>query len=166
MPKQSRARELRAVYVISVAANLAGMHPQTLRIYERPRLIEPFRTPGGTRRYSDEDLARLALIQELTEQGINLEGAKRIMLLEAENQKLRMAVGRLRKKVSIATRSPPRQSARFTDLPEPTSSSAATSWTPQATCWSRSRSLPNPKVGSHWQPPGCSEFGVAPTARS
>lgn len=102
MPKQSRARELRAVYVISVAANLAGMHPQTLRIYERRGLIEPFRTPGGTRRYSDEDLARLALIQELTEQGINLEGAKRIMLLEAENQKLRMAVGRLRKKVSIA----------------------------------------------------------------
>ena len=102
MPKQSRARELRAVYVISVAANLVGMHPQTLRIYERRGLIEPFRTPGGTRRYSDEDLARLALIQELTEQGINLEGAKRIMLLEAENQKLRMAVGRLRKKVSIA----------------------------------------------------------------
>ncbi len=102
MPKQPVSRELRAVYVISVAANLAGMHPQTLRIYERRGLIEPFRTPGGTRRYSEEDLARLALIQDLTEQGINLEGVKRIMALEVENEKLRTAVAGLRKKVAVA----------------------------------------------------------------
>lgn len=102
MPKQPVSRELRAVYVISVAANLAGMHPQTLRIYERRGLIEPFRTPGGTRRYSEEDLARLALIQDLTEQGINLEGVKQIMALEVENEKLRTAVAGLRKKVAVA----------------------------------------------------------------
>ena len=62
-------RRSNAVYIISVAAELAGVHPQTLRIYERKGLIEPFRTPGGTRRYSDEDLERLGLIQELTAEG-------------------------------------------------------------------------------------------------
>ena len=67
----------RAVFVISVAAELAGMHPQTLRIYERKGLMEPFRTPGGTRRYSQDDIERLQLIQELTSQGLNLEGVRR-----------------------------------------------------------------------------------------
>ena len=71
-----------AVYIISVAAELAGIHPQTLRIYERKGLIEPFRTPGGTRRYSDQDIARLRAIQELTAAGVNLEGVRRIMELE------------------------------------------------------------------------------------
>lgn len=102
MAKKPISRELQAVYVISVAATLAGMHPQTLRIYERRGLIEPFRTPGGTRRYSDQDLARLALIQELTEQGINIEGVKRIMLLEVQNQKLTREVRRLGKRASVA----------------------------------------------------------------
>ena len=88
--------EMEAVYVISVAASLAGMHPQTLRIYERRGLIEPFRTPGGTRRYSNADLERLSLIQDLTSQGINIEGVKRIMQLEAENEALRIRVRRLR----------------------------------------------------------------------
>lgn len=88
--------EMEAVYVISVAASLAGMHPQTLRIYERRGLIEPFRTPGGTRRYSNADLERLSLIQDLTSQGINIEGVKRIMQLEAENEALRSQVKRLR----------------------------------------------------------------------
>ena len=86
-----------AVYIISVAAELAGMHPQTLRIYERKGLIEPYRTPGGTRRYSDEDIARLGLIQELTSAGVNLEGVRRIMALEAENVRLRAQVERLRR---------------------------------------------------------------------
>ena len=86
-----------AVYIISVAAELAGVHPQTLRIYERKGLIEPFRTPGGTRRYSDEDLERLGLIQELTADGINLEGVRRIMALQAENDRLRSQVDRLRR---------------------------------------------------------------------
>ncbi len=86
-----------AVYIISVAAELAGVHPQTLRIYERRGLIEPFRTPGGTRRYSDEDLARLGLIQELTSVGVNLEGVKRILELQADNDRLRAQVDRLRR---------------------------------------------------------------------
>jgi len=102
MAKKPISKEMRAVYVISVAANLAGMHPQTLRIYERRGLIEPFRTPGGTRRYSDDDLERLALIQDLTDQGINIEGVKRIMALEAENERLRADVKRLRRKTAIA----------------------------------------------------------------
>ncbi|MCP3974613.1 MAG: helix-turn-helix transcriptional regulator [bacterium] len=91
------ARRTEAVYIISVAAELAGVHPQTLRIYERKGLIEPFRTPGGTRRYSDEDLARLGLIQELTAAGVNLEGVRRILALQHENLRLRGQVERLRR---------------------------------------------------------------------
>ena len=86
-----------AVYIISVAAELAGVHPQTLRIYERKGLISPYRTPGGTRRYSDEDLARLALIQELTAQGVNLEGVRMILRLRDENLRLRRQVDRFRR---------------------------------------------------------------------
>jgi MerR family transcriptional regulator/heat shock protein HspR len=71
-----------AVYVISVAAQLAGLHPQTLRIYERRRLIKPYRTPGGTRRYSPADIERLALITDLTEQGLNLEGVRQVLALQ------------------------------------------------------------------------------------
>ena len=65
-----------AVYIISVAAELVGMHPQTLRIYERKGLIEPSRTPGGTRRYSESDIELLGAIQELTTAGVNLEGVR------------------------------------------------------------------------------------------
>jgi MerR family transcriptional regulator/heat shock protein HspR len=86
-----------AVYIISVAAELAGVHPQTLRIYERRGLIEPYRTPGGTRRYSDEDLERLGLIQELTAEGVNLEGVRRILELQADVVRLRNQVDRLRR---------------------------------------------------------------------
>lgn len=77
-------RELRALYVISVAAELAGMHPQTLRIYERKGLVSPLRTAGRSRRYSDVDIWMLRRIQELTAEGVSLEGVKRIMALEAE----------------------------------------------------------------------------------
>lgn len=73
----------RAVYVISVAAELAGMHPQTLRIYERKGLVDPARTGGGSRRYSDADIALLNRIQELTTDGLNLAGVKRVLELEA-----------------------------------------------------------------------------------
>jgi MerR family transcriptional regulator/heat shock protein HspR len=76
--------EIHAVYVISVFAQLAGVHPQTLRNYERGGLLNPQRTSGGSRRFSDEDLAALRRIQELTNEGVNLEGVKRIMALEAE----------------------------------------------------------------------------------
>ncbi len=72
----------RAVYVISVAAELAGVHPQTLRIYERKGLVEPARTGGGSRRYSDADIALLQRIQGLTTDGLNLAGVKRVLDLE------------------------------------------------------------------------------------
>ena len=77
-----------AVYIISVAAELAGIHPQTLRIYERRGLLSPYRTPGGTRRYSEQDLERLRAIQALTQAGINLEGVKRILQLEGAVERL------------------------------------------------------------------------------
>lgn len=72
----------RAVYVISVAAELAGVHPQTLRIYERKGLVDPARTPGGSRRYSDDDIDLLQRITELTEEGLNLAGVQRVLALE------------------------------------------------------------------------------------
>jgi MerR family transcriptional regulator/heat shock protein HspR len=89
--------EQNAVYIISVAAELAGVHPQTLRIYERRGLISPYRTPGGTRRYSDEDLERLGLIQELTDAGVNLEGVRQILDLREEVGRLQHQVSRLRR---------------------------------------------------------------------
>ena len=79
----------RGVYMISVAAELAGMHPQTLRIYERRGLVAPARTEGGNRRYSDADIETLRRISELAEQGMNLEGIRRVMALEDENARLR-----------------------------------------------------------------------------
>ena len=72
----------RAVYVISVAAELAGVHPQTLRIYERRGLLAPARTAGGSRRYSDADLVQLQRIAELTDEGLNLAGVQRVLELE------------------------------------------------------------------------------------
>jgi MerR family transcriptional regulator, heat shock protein HspR len=76
--------DTRALYVISVAAELVGVHPQTLRIYERKGLLEPARTSGRSRRYSDEDIALLRRIQELTTEGVSLVGVQRILALEAE----------------------------------------------------------------------------------
>ena len=73
----------RALYIISVAADLAGVHPQTLRIYERKGLIEPARTEGRSRRYSERDIALLRRIQELTNEGVGLAGVRRILALEA-----------------------------------------------------------------------------------
>jgi MerR family transcriptional regulator/heat shock protein HspR len=91
------AERTEAVYIISVAAELAGVHPQTLRIYERRGLISPFRTPGGTRRYSPEDLERLGLIQELTDAGVNLEGVRQVLELRGEVARLQHQVTRLRR---------------------------------------------------------------------
>jgi MerR family transcriptional regulator/heat shock protein HspR len=90
-----RSRE-HAVYVISVAAELAGMHPQTLRIYERRGLVAPARTSGGNRRYSDIDIERLRRISELAAEGMNLEGIRRVMVLEAEVDRLRAENDELR----------------------------------------------------------------------
>jgi len=85
-----------AIYVISVAAQRAGMHPQTLRIYERRGLLHPVRTQGGNRRYSELDIARLRRIAELTAEGMNVEGIRRVMYLEAEVIRLRNEVDQLR----------------------------------------------------------------------
>jgi MerR family transcriptional regulator/heat shock protein HspR len=79
----------RALYVISVAAELAGVHPQTLRIYERKGLVDPARTLGGSRRYSDADINLLRRIQELTNEGLNLAGVKRVLDLETQVDELR-----------------------------------------------------------------------------
>ena len=86
----------RAVYVISVAAELAGMHPQTLRIYERKGLLAPARTAGGSRRYSDADLALLERIAELTDSGLNLVGVQRVLELEGEIAELRAQLSEAR----------------------------------------------------------------------
>ena len=86
-----------AVYIISVAAEIVGMHPQTLRVYERKGLVDPYRTPGGTRRYSQTDLERLLMFQELSGAGVNLEGIKRIIALQTDNGRLRSQVARLRR---------------------------------------------------------------------
>jgi len=73
-----------ALFVISVAAELAGVHPQTLRVYERKGLLDPSRTEGGSRRFSERDLDRLRQIQDLTNEGVNLEGVRRVLELQAE----------------------------------------------------------------------------------
>jgi MerR family transcriptional regulator/heat shock protein HspR len=92
----------RAVYVISVAAELAGMHPQTLRIYERKGLVEPSRTGGGSRRYSLRDVERLRRIQDLTSEGLNLQGVRRVLELEAELEQVRAEVAALRAELERA----------------------------------------------------------------
>ncbi|MDW3220054.1 MAG: helix-turn-helix transcriptional regulator [Acidimicrobiales bacterium] len=92
----------RAVYVISVAAELAGVHPQTLRIYERKGLVDPARTGGGSRRYSDADIALLQRIQELTNDGLNLAGVKRVLALEARVAELEGQLSAARRQADTA----------------------------------------------------------------
>lgn len=97
-----RRPSARAVYVISVAAELAGVHPQTLRIYERKGLVDPARTGGGSRRYSERDLERLRHIQDLTNHGLNLEGVRRVIELEDEVARLRAELVRAREEAAEA----------------------------------------------------------------
>ena len=87
--RHGNAGSTRGVYGISVAAELVGMGTQTLRLYESRGLLEPARSEGGTRRYSEDDLARLRRIGELLEQGLNLAGVGAVLVLEAENAVLR-----------------------------------------------------------------------------
>lgn len=101
-----------AVYVISVAAELAGMHPQTLRIYERRGLVQPARTQGGNRRYSDVDIERLRRIQDLAADGMNLEGIRRVMELEAEVERLRADNDELRRQLAIVEADASRRAPR------------------------------------------------------
>jgi MerR family transcriptional regulator/heat shock protein HspR len=86
----------RAVYVISVAAELAGVHPQTLRVYERKGLVDPSRTGGGNRRYSQRDIERLRHIGMLTGSGMNLQGVRQVLELEAEVERLTTELERVR----------------------------------------------------------------------
>ena len=87
-------------YMISVAADLVGMHPQTLRIYETKGLVRPKRTPGNTRLYSEADLERLRLIQRLTtELGLNLAGVETVLRLEDELQRLQTRMARLERQL-------------------------------------------------------------------
>ena len=101
-----------AVYVISVAAELAGCHPQTLRIYERKGLVQPARTGGGSRRYSDSDIAQLQRIQQLTDEGLNLAGVKRVLALEVEVAALEARIARLRNEADEAVAATHRQYRR------------------------------------------------------
>ena len=101
-----------AVYVISVAAELTGMHPQTLRIYERKGLLDPSRTSGGSRRFSEHDLERLRHIQELTSTGLNLEGVRRVLQLEAELARLREELVAVREQALEAVAATHRQYRR------------------------------------------------------
>jgi MerR family transcriptional regulator/heat shock protein HspR len=96
--------DTRALYVISVAAELAGVHPQTLRIYERKGLVEPARTSGRSRRYSDEDIELLRRIQELTNEGVSLVGVQRILALEADLRATRQREARLEARLDALER--------------------------------------------------------------
>jgi MerR family transcriptional regulator, heat shock protein HspR len=90
----------RGRYMISVAAEFVGMHPQTLRLYETKGLVRPARTPGGTRLYSDADLDRLKLIQRLTtELGLNLAGVEHVLRLEDELRRMQVRMERLEREL-------------------------------------------------------------------
>jgi MerR family transcriptional regulator, heat shock protein HspR len=91
--------EERGVFMISVAAELADMHPQTLRIYEQRGLVHPKRSPKNTRLYSQRDVERLRRIQQMTAEGLNLAGVETVLALEAQVQKLRSEAQRLRKRI-------------------------------------------------------------------
>jgi len=110
-PATERNRQ-RALYVISVAAELAGLHPQTLRIYERKGLVDPARTGGGSRRYSDDDIEQLRRIQELTNDGLNLAGVQKVLELEAEVSDLRRRLDQARAEAEAAVASTHRQYRR------------------------------------------------------
>ncbi|HEU5002947.1 MAG TPA: helix-turn-helix transcriptional regulator [Actinomycetota bacterium] len=97
----------RAVYVISVAADLAGVHPQTLRIYERKGLLSPKRTPGNSRRYSERDVERLRQIQRLTQEGVNLAGVRIIMEMQRRLDEMQRNLDARRQAVAEAAEERP-----------------------------------------------------------
>jgi MerR family transcriptional regulator, heat shock protein HspR len=105
--------DARPRYMISVAADLVGMHPQTLRIYESKGLIRPKRTSGNTRLYSEADLERLRLIQRLTnELGLNLAGVEQVIRLEDELQRMRTRLDRMEQQMRSAINEVHRQYRR------------------------------------------------------
>jgi MerR family transcriptional regulator/heat shock protein HspR len=104
MASRKPSEQQRALYIISVAAELAGVHAQTLRIYERKGLIEPARTEGGSRRYSERDIELLQRIQELTNEGVGLAGVRRILDLEKRLSDAQSDVARLEAELVAARR--------------------------------------------------------------
>ena len=107
-------------YMISVAAELVGMHPQTLRIYESKGLLRPKRTPGGTRLYSDADVERLQLIQQLTtELGLNLAGVERVLHLEDQLQRMHRRLERIEREMHETIRNVEKQYKRELVLWQP-----------------------------------------------
>ena len=108
-------------YMISVAAELVGMHPQTLRMYEQKGLVRPKRTAGNTRLYSEADLARLQLIQKLTTQlGLNLAGVEAVLDLEEQLQRMQARMERLEREMREAIEQVHRQYRRELVLYDPT----------------------------------------------
>lgn len=100
-------------YMISIAAELAGMHPQTLRAYEAKGLVTPARTPGGTRLYSEQDVDRLILIQQLTTKlGLNLAGVEHVLRLEDELRRLRERMAKLEAQLRLEINETHRQYRR------------------------------------------------------
>lgn len=132
----------RGLFSISVAAELTGLHPQTLRIYEREGLLDPARSPGGTRRYSTDDLDRLHEITTLMSAGLNLAGVRQVLELQAETRRLQAEIDRL--KEAGQEHSQPAQ--RKTDP------------RPQVARSNRSRgATPNSQLSPHRPPPAISE---------
>jgi MerR family transcriptional regulator/heat shock protein HspR len=104
MARRKTSTTGRGLYMISVAAELSGLHPQTLRIYERKRLISPQRSSGNTRLYSDKDIERLQLITRLTDEGINLTGVVRILQMRDEMEAMRRRIAELEEALGVAER--------------------------------------------------------------
>jgi len=117
-------------YMISVAADLVGMHPQTLRIYENKGLIRPRRTNGGTRLYSDADIERLQLIQRLTNDlGLNLAGVEHVLRLQDELVRMRRRLDRMEREMRRAISEVHRQYRRDLVPYKPPTDLTRTSWT-------------------------------------
>src|ERR687887_1132304 len=104
MAERAQRPSDRAVFVISVAAELAGVHPQTLRIYERKGLVHPKRTSSNSRRYSERDIERLREIQELTRKGVNLAGVRRVIELQKQIDRLSARVAELEADLALQAR--------------------------------------------------------------
>ena len=117
-------------YMISVAADLVGMHPQTLRIYENKGLIRPKRTAGNTRLYSEADLERLRLIQRLTsELGLNLAGVEHVLRLEDELRRMRARLDRVEREMRRTIQEVHRQYRRDLVLYKPETGLVPNPWT-------------------------------------